>query len=79
MTYDTILTPDQRNALAVDLEGAEWHSPAADIRAGVTPETVLSRLARVEREDGDDTTEAAEITDAHIEKARERAGRERQP
>jgi hypothetical protein len=69
MTYDTILSTEERDALAVDLEGAEWYSPAADIRDGVSPETVLSRL---EREDGEDTAEAAEIVDAFIEKVRGR-------
>jgi hypothetical protein len=69
-TYDTNLTEDERDALASDLEGADWHSPAADIRAGLTPETVLSRLRGVDTED--DTSEATEILDRHLAKARER-------
>jgi hypothetical protein len=79
MTYDTILSTEERDVLAVDLEGAEWYSPAADIRDGVTPETVLSRLARLESEDGEDTAEAAEIVGAFIEKARERGDRRGAP
>ncbi|HKT82430.1 MAG TPA: hypothetical protein VJQ84_01195 [Solirubrobacterales bacterium] len=72
MTYDTIFTDDERDALASELEGADWHSPAADIRAGLTPEAVLSRLRRLSIEDDEDTSEPAEIIGAHIDKARER-------
>lgn len=70
MTYDTELDTQQREALAVALEEAGWHSPAADIRDGVSPEVVLSRLHRLSREDDEDTTEAEEIVSCHIEKAR---------
>lgn len=69
-TYDTNLIEDERDALASDLGGADWHSPAADIRAGLTPETVLSRLRGLDTED--DTSEATEILDRHLGKARER-------
>lgn len=72
MTYDTILSDEERDALASDLESADWHSPAADIRDGLTPEVVLSRLYRLSFEDGADTGHPAEIIDAHIEEARER-------
>lgn len=73
MTYDTELGTQQRDALAVALEGAGWHSPAADIRDGVSPEIVLSRLHRLSKEDDEDTAEAEEIVGCHIENARHRA------
>ena len=69
-TYDTNLAEDERDALASDLESADWHSPAADIRAGHTPETVISRLRGVDT--AGDTGEAAEIIDRHLDKARKR-------
>lgn len=71
MTYDTALTEDERDALAAELDGADWHSAAADVRDGITPETVLSRLRRAASAE-DDAEEAAEIIDRHISKARER-------
>jgi hypothetical protein len=73
MTYNTELDTQQRDALAVALEGAGWHSPAADIRDGVSSEVVLLRLHRLSREDDEDTTEAEEIVGCHIENARRRA------
>lgn len=75
MTYDTTLTDDERAALALDLERADWHSPAADIRDGITPEVVLSRLHRLAIEDGEDSAEPAEILDAHIEDSADRRSR----
>lgn len=74
MTYDTTLTTDQRDVLAVALEDAGWHSPAADIRDGVTPEVVLSRLHRVSSEDGEYTVDAAELIERHIEEIRRNRG-----
>jgi hypothetical protein len=72
VTYDTTLTEGERDALALDLEAAHWHSPAADIRDGLSPEVVLSRLSRLATEDGEDTAEPAEIIDAHIEESADR-------
>jgi hypothetical protein len=62
----TQLSTCQRQALAADLEDAEWFCPAQDIRDGLSPETVLTRLELVARQDGEPTADAAAIIDAHI-------------
>ncbi len=69
-TYDTQLSAEQREALAADLESAEWFFPAEDIRNEITPETVLSRLEWISGQDGEDTGDAPEIVEAHIASAR---------
>lgn len=69
LTYDTQLSARQREALAADLEGVGWFCPATDIREGVTPETVLSRLEGISVHDGEFTADAAGIIDAHITNA----------
>jgi hypothetical protein len=71
MTYDTILTDDERDALASELESADWHSAADDIRDGITPEAIPSRLRGVASAE-DNVDEAAEIIDRYISKARKR-------
>ena len=70
-THDTQLSVRQREALAADLESAEWFCPAQDIRDGLSPETVLSRLEAVSCQDGEPTGDAAAIIDAHISNPRE--------
>ncbi len=65
-THDTQLSPCRREALAADLEGAQWFCPAQDIRDGLSPETVLCRLEVVAHQDGEPTADAAAIIDAHI-------------
>jgi hypothetical protein len=71
MTYDTILTDDERDALASELESADWHSAADDIRDGITPEAILSRLRGVASAE-DNVDETAKIIDRYISKARKR-------
>jgi hypothetical protein len=70
VTYDTELDADQSEALATALEEAEWHTPAADIRDGVSPEVVLSRLRALSWQEDCDTGDAAQIIAEHIEKVR---------
>jgi hypothetical protein len=71
MTYDTEMSEIERAALAEDLDGADWPSPAADIRDGLSPESVVSRLNKVAVEDGEDTLGAVGIIEAHIRKIRD--------
>ncbi len=61
MSYDTTLSAAQRDALALRLEQANWYSPAADIRNGISLEAVLSRLRHLEIETGEDSADAAAI------------------
>jgi hypothetical protein len=72
-THDTQLSARQREALAADLESAEWFCLAQDIWDGLSPGTVLSRLEVLSYQDGEFTGDAATIIDAHITNPREPA------